>query len=1642
MLPPGGAGAGAGDAREGGRGRVLEVSLGTMDYVMEPGPGPGVPVVRVFGATPGGQRCLVHLHGARPRLYVPLPESLSAEGDVERAYGFMETLRGRLDEALQQQRTVGESGPSLRCRPSVCRVEECRLVRARSFYGYASERPFVAIVLRDPGDKRRAATALEQPLGGGAWLMGERLQPFEAHLPFLLQVKQDFNLHGMSLIRLSRGRFRGSLPRFPRKLQWSVPEDSLELEFERNEEWLWLNGNTPWEWRPEPGEAPLQERESTCELELDADVKHILNRFDIDYTPLEELQGSGGKKMVPSLAPVWAEEAQRRQAAGLGDIPSSPPEPSRSPQVLAERRCQGLREALQRLELQLPSGQNDGRPGRLQLSGQLGTPPLDLTPANRDTLVGLTPEQARQSSQRFYLSRGSDGLGGLGEDSDPAWAEAALLQAEEVEAEWQRRQIYEKELQEWWDKNRDCLDQAGVKHAEFDAGPASQKQSQLVSQLTQPNTQGAAKNLVEELQSHVAEVLTQREWDDIEAAKEECSGQFLEEEAADLQNHELGPEDVPRRDTEDADIFSQVEPTPDVQKDVQNLLCGKDSCKPGRRESSGGERSSPGENIVYTQPFYGEPFDAPHGTRLHSAARGQNTGRKVEKSFEKISPEMRRLLFREEDLISRNTRGGAAECGTSGFVRPRDTLEKKGGEDSASECEEPEPPLKQQRRQTLSSIKFPGEVTEDGEKSIPGGGQRASISAISTPPSRTLKSGTTSGRQSLPNEKGFRVQPLSSDPLSVPPKSVLCIEVQATSTGDLLPDPAKNSVALIALSLADGLLSGGAAHSFRTRILALAPTEDEAQRFRSCPNASELVIVSSEQELFKNFIESVHEVDPDILMGFETQGGSLGFLEKRYKSVALGGQGRPQLMHLLGRTPGRRHSTEDFEDAYDKLHASGLKCGGRAVLNLWRILKAEVKLSDYSFENCVKEVLNLRVPYFNTRTKKEWLKGNSCWRCVQDVRQRAILCLNIAESIDLVGRTTEFARVFGIDFYSVLTRGSQYRVESLLARIAHTQNYLLVSPSVEQRNQQPAMESVPLVMEPKSGFYSSPVIVLDFQSLYPSMIIAYNICYSTLLGRFGKDGAWPEKLGALLDRPARVPLCGPLDPSGLVYAPNGAVFVPKTARVGVLPRMLTEILSTRQMIKRAMKEVPPGKKSLVRLLDSRQLGLKLLANVTYGYTSAGFSGRMPCPEIADAIVQSGRDTLEAAKRFIESPENRAKWGGEVVYGDTDSLFVHLPGKSRESAHRIGQEMADAVTSVNPSPVRLQMEKVYLPCFLLAKKRYVGYSYETPQQSRPKFDAKGIETVRRDSCGAVQKILEKSLRILFKTKDVSAVKAYVVHQWEKILSNRVSLKDFVFCKEVREGTYSVRPCAAVVAARAKMADPMAEVKYAERVPYVVVHAGPEARLAEHMVVSPQDLVQGSTGRLHAEYYITKQIIPSLERCFSLLTCEGAPVDVRAWFRQMRRPKLSAVKRPPLDRNAAHPVLFSEGLAHLQGLRAGLPGSANKTLDEYYPSRACAVCNENMSLHKGGSMVCGKCQSDPQTSGFRLVSQAARLEKEAQRLARLCLHCGGGQDPGAPATGGTSFGRVLCAATDCSRFYARHKVAAELQAAVALLGEDWL
>lgn len=118
-------------------------------------------------------------------------------------------------------------------------------------------------------------------------------------------------------------------------------------------------------------------------------------------------------------------------------------------------------------------------------------------------------------------------------------------------------------------------------------------------------------------------------------------------------------------------------------------------------------------------------------------------------------------------------------------------------------------------------------------------------------------------------------------------------------------------------------------------------------------------------------------------------------------------------------------------------------------------------------------------------------------------------------------------------------------------------------------------------------------------------------------------------------------------------------------------------------------------------------------------------------------MSKGRETLQRAIDHVK--ENYDRWGAEVVYGDTDSMFVLFRGKSKDEAFKLAYEIAEEVTKANPKPVKLKFEKIYQPCILQSKKRYVGYAYETPDQVKPIYDAKGIETVRRDGCPAVRKV---------------------------------------------------------------------------------------------------------------------------------------------------------------------------------------------------------------------------------------------------------------------------------------------------------------
>lgn len=823
--------------------------------------------------------------------------------------------------------------------------------------------------------------------------------------------------------------------------------------------------------------------------------------------------------------------------------------------------------------------------------------------------------------------------------------------------------------------------------------------------------------------------------------------------------------------------------------------------------------------------------------------------------------------------------------------------------------------------------------------------------------------------------------------------STMSLEIHVNTRGKLFPNPEEDEVQCIFwCSKSDEHFATGddASLAVRSGVIVLSEDGSLAQRLqKEVPILTEIIEESSELDLMVRMVEIVRTHDPDVLTGYEVHGSSWGYLIERARfkyDYNLCDEFSRMKSQSFGRF-GKEADKWGFNTT------STIRVTGRHMINIWRAMRGELGLLQYTMENVVWHLLHRRIPHYPWRTLTDWYVGGKhrdLSKLLRYYLTRTKLDIEILEANELIPRTSEQARLLGVDFFSVFSRGSQFKVESIMFRIAKPENFVLVSPDRKQVGSQNALECLPLVMEPRSAFYNSPLVVLDFQSLYPSVMIAYNYCYSTFLGRI-VNWRGTNKMG-FADYKRQQRLLELLK-DHINISPNGMMYCKVEVRKSLLAKMLTEILETRVMVKSGMKQ-DKDDKTLQQLLNNRQLALKLLANVTYGYTSASFSGRMPCSEIADSIVQTGRETLERAIALIHSVE---KWKAEVVYGDTDSLFIYLPGRTKDQAFDIGNEIAKTVTDMNPRPVKLKFEKVYHPCVLLAKKRYVGYKYESKEQVKPDFDAKGIETVRRDGTPAEQMIEEKALKILFETADLSQVKSYFQKQCEKIMRGAVSIQDFSFAREVKLGTYSDRgppPPGALISTRKMLEDARAEPQYGERVPYVVVSGAPGARLIDRCV-APEDLLSNSHLQLDSEYYISKNLIPPLERIFNLV---GA--NIRQWYDEM--PKVQRIHR--VDPMAC----------------GGKTMFGKKTLESYMKAAACVVCGSKANIE--GSSICAKCQKNVPASLLKLQTQLNREERKLTDVTKICQSC----------AGLSPLDSVPCDSKDCPVFYTRMKQTARYRA----------
>lgn len=813
------------------------------------------------------------------------------------------------------------------------------------------------------------------------------------------------------------------------------------------------------------------------------------------------------------------------------------------------------------------------------------------------------------------------------------------------------------------------------------------------------------------------------------------------------------------------------------------------------------------------------------------------------------------------------------------------------------------------------------------------------------------------------------------------------IDILATTDGDRAPNPTTDPVVAIFYHFDD------ANNSFPHM-----PTSGTLIVGHKLPQCSTF---AQESDMVAHLVHLVTSFDPDILIGYEVNDTSWGYLVQRFRHCY-----NANLLEELSR--GTFKSLGKWGDRWGYTHTSLLAIAGRHVVNLWRVLRLDMALTDYTLENVARKLLKALMPRFSNGKLSGWISGSLRQKklVLRYFNCRIETVIKIISVQELITRNVEYLRLIGIDFNANFYRGSQFKVELILGRLSKAENVLLNSPSKHHVHEMRSLECIPLILEPDLNFYRLPLVVLDFQLLYPLIMIAYNYCFSTILCRLRNFKRNSNRLGYLRHHPLQPGVLELLwRHDAINVLPNGCVFVSSKVRKSILAKMLGELLNTRQAVKRVMKMFG-SESELTKLYHARQLALKLIANVTYGYALASFSGRMPNSDVADAIVATGREILLKLIRMIEE----AEFGAKVVYGDTDLLFVYFPGALREDAFNYGHTLAERITTEFPDPILLKFEKVYHPCVLLAKKRYVGYSYEHVGQVEPKFDAKGIETVRRDGIPAQQKMVEQLLRLLFELANLSSVKRYVTTQFQKVLMSKVPIPDFCFAKEVRWGTYKdsrYLPPGAIVAQQMVDDDPRKEPQYRERVPYLIYHDVTKPKLRDR-AISPEKFMAlfALLQPLHLdyEYYITKVLSPPLERIFNLM---GA--NVKDWYT----------------------TLPKRQFPHAKAL----------ALAQFVKRHQCAVCQG--AIDGDLDHFCQKCLANEAGLVAKLMGEVKYRERKLVLLSLGCKVC-----VGANTDAGTDEVSVVdqCSNQLCDVYYkkavAEHQYRRISQATIPMLKElEW-
>jgi DNA polymerase, archaea type len=582
--------------------------------------------------------------------------------------------------------------------------------------------------------------------------------------------------------------------------------------------------------------------------------------------------------------------------------------------------------------------------------------------------------------------------------------------------------------------------------------------------------------------------------------------------------------------------------------------------------------------------------------------------------------------------------------------------------------------------------------------------------------------------------------------------------------------------------------------------------------------------VDSESALIQKFKETVEELRPDIITGYYSDGFDLPYIQKRAEKYKI-----------------KLDLGLDHSELTNSRKVSHVKIDGIVHIDAFNVIKKMFSQSletDYYDLSSVSEEMigEKKVDVELDDLAKVWDKGGKeleiyCKYNLHDSR----LVFKLMEKV--LPNVIEMVKIIGIPPYDITRMGFSQLVEWYLIKQAHSFNEICLNhPSYsEVRDRMLNSYKGAFVFEPKPGLYKN-IVIFDFKSLYPTIISSHNISPGTLNCKCCEDKAEKAPIDAEKS-----------EISGTISRGKENYWF-CTKRKGFLAVVIEDLIKRRMRIKEMMKI------SKTTLLDARQNNLKVLANAFYGYFGF-FNARWYDIACARSITAWGRYYIH---KVIDSA---TKEGFEVIYGDTDSLFVTLNNRTKTEA----KQFSESINPTLPGIMELEYEGFY-PAALFVSAKAGAYGAKKKYallDSEQKIHIKGFEMVRRNWSLVAKEVQEKVLNIILKEDNPDKALKYVRKIVDDIRKRKVEVNKVIIHTQLQKDLDSYTSIGPHVAIARKLKSKGYDIVTGMVIEYVVTEGkgriGDRAKLPSEVIDNKYD----------ADYYVNNQVIPTVERIFEVL-----------------------------------------------------------------------------------------------------------------------------------------------------------------------------